>query len=189
MPDSTDESFPASKLERGKIFAKTGLKVGANYARYLADRVTKGEDDGTRKRALNTQNAEDLYREFTKLRGTALKLAQSMSMNTGVLPEEFMDVMAAAQYQVPPMNRALVQKRVRDGLGQYPAQLFDAFEAEAMAAASDTRARPSESMRSLKSVGCVIGKSFRGDRVAPGLAAALPADKQAGGPVGANTQQ
>jgi len=136
MPDSTDESFPASKLERGTLFAKTGLKVGANYARYLADRVTKGKDDGTRKRALNTKNAEDLYREFTKLRGTALKLAQSMSMNTGVLPEEFMDVMAAAQYQVPPMNRALVQKRIRDGLGRYPAQLFDDFEAEAMAAAS-----------------------------------------------------
>jgi hypothetical protein len=29
--------------------------------------------------------------------------------------------------------------------------------AEAMAAASDTRARPSESIRSLKSVGCVMG--------------------------------
>mgnify|MGYP006284499717 CR=1 FL=1 len=36
MPDSdSDDRFPSSKLDRGKIFAKTGLKVGANYARYL----------------------------------------------------------------------------------------------------------------------------------------------------------
>ena len=135
--NGSDESFPASKLERGKIFAKTGLKVGSNYARYLKDRVTKrDEDPEARKRALNNQNAQDLYKEFTKLRGTALKLAQSMSMDTGMLPDEFMDVMAEAQYRVPPMNRALVRKRIRDGLGHYPEQVFDAFEGDAIAAAS-----------------------------------------------------
>lgn len=135
--NTSDDTFPSSKLERGKIFAKTGLKVGSNYARYLKDRVTKrGEDGADRKRSLNDQNARDLYREFAKLRGTALKLAQSMSMDTGMLPDEFMDVMAQAQYRVPPMNRALVRKRIRDALGRYPEQLFDRFESEAFAAAS-----------------------------------------------------
>jgi predicted unusual protein kinase regulating ubiquinone biosynthesis (AarF/ABC1/UbiB family) len=136
-PDGSDEQFPASKLERGKIFAKTGLKVGSNYARYLKDRITKrDEDPAAQRRALNDQNAKDLYKEFTKLRGTALKLAQGLSMDTGMLPEEFMDVMAEAQYRVPPMNRALVRKRIRDGLGRYPEQVFDAFDGEALAAAS-----------------------------------------------------
>jgi len=133
-PDESDD-FPASKLERGRIFAKTGLEVGKNYAQYLADRVT-GEDADQRKRELNTQNAQDLFREFTRLRGTALKLAQSMSLDTGILPDEFMDVMAEAQYQVPPMNRALVRKRIRDALGRFPEQIFDQFESEALAAAS-----------------------------------------------------
>lgn len=134
--DSSDD-FPASKLERSKIFAKTGLKVGKNYAQYLADRVTgRGGDADQRKRDLNTQNAEDLFREFTRLRGTALKLAQSMSMDTGMLPDEFMEVMAEAQYSVPPMNKALVRKRIRDALGQFPEMIFDAFEPDAMAAAS-----------------------------------------------------
>lgn len=135
--DTTDETFPSSKLERGKIFAKTGLKVGSNYARYLKDRMTKrGENGAERKRTLNDQNARDLYREFAKLRGTALKLAQSMSMDTGMLPDEFMDVMAQAQYRVPPMNRALVRKRIRDALGGMPEQVFAEFESEAFAAAS-----------------------------------------------------
>lgn len=137
---STDESsddFPASKLERSGLFAKTGLKVGKNYARYLMDRASGGDTDPKAlKQKLNTQNAEDIFREFARLRGTALKMAQSMSMDTGLLPDEFMDVMAEAQYSVPPMNRALVRKRIRDALGKFPEQLFEEFEPTAMAAAS-----------------------------------------------------
>ncbi len=133
--DSSSDDFPASKLERSKIFAKTGLQVGKNYAKYLADRATGGDAE-EQKRALNTQNAKDLFREFTHLRGTALKLAQSMSMDTGMMPDEFMEVMAEAQYNVPPMNKALVRKRVHDALGRFPSLLFGAFDLEAMAAAS-----------------------------------------------------
>jgi predicted unusual protein kinase regulating ubiquinone biosynthesis (AarF/ABC1/UbiB family) len=134
--DDASDDFPASKLERGGLFAKTGLKVGKNYARYLMDRATGADNPAARKKELNTQNAKDLFKEFTRLRGTALKLAQSMSMDTGLLPDEFMEVMAEAQYSVPPMNKALVRKRVRDGLGRFPEVLFDAFEPDAMAAAS-----------------------------------------------------
>jgi predicted unusual protein kinase regulating ubiquinone biosynthesis (AarF/ABC1/UbiB family) len=134
--NDASEDFPASKLERSGLFAKTGLKVGKNYARYLMDRATGADDPEARKQELNTQNARDLFEEFTRLRGTALKLAQSMSMDTGLLPDEFMEVMAEAQYSVPPMNKALVRKRIRDGLGRFPELLFDEFEPEAMAAAS-----------------------------------------------------
>ena len=134
--DDSSDDFPASKLERSGLFAKTGLKVGTNYARYLMDRATGEDDPEARKRELNSQNARDLFKEFARLRGTALKLAQSMSMDTGLLPDEFMEVMAEAQYSVPPMNKALVRKRIRDGLGRFPELLFDAFEPEAMAAAS-----------------------------------------------------
>lgn len=134
-PDSSNEDFPATKLERGRIFAKTGLQVGKNYAQYLADRV-RGKGGDERKRDLNTQNAKDLFKEFARLRGTALKLAQSMSLDTGMLPDEFMEVMAEAQYRVPPMNRALVRKQIRDALDRFPELLFDEFEGDAMAAAS-----------------------------------------------------
>ena len=134
--DDSSDDFPASKLERSGLFAKTGLKVGKNYAQYLMDRATGTDDPEARKQELNAQNARDLFEEFTRLRGTALKLAQSMSMDTGLLPDEFMEVMAEAQYSVPPMNKALVRKRVRDGLGRFPELLFDEFEPEAMAAAS-----------------------------------------------------
>ncbi|MCC5926802.1 MAG: AarF/ABC1/UbiB kinase family protein [Bacteroidetes bacterium] len=127
--------FPSSKFERGRIMAKTGLKVGANYAGYHLKRVL-GQKDENAKKALNTQNATDVLREFSKLRGTALKLAQTMSLDTGLLPEEFVDIMTQAQYKVPPINRVLVRTIIKRELGEYPEKLFASFTPDAVAAAS-----------------------------------------------------
>lgn len=128
--------FPSSKYERSKIVAKTGLRVGSNYARYFIKRSLSGKDGPVSLDELHQQNASDIYRELTKLRGTALKLAQALSLDTGMLPEQFVDVMAGAQYSVPPMNRALVRSTIKRELGKYPEQLFRTFSAEAIAAAS-----------------------------------------------------
>ena len=104
--------FPSGKLERGKILASTGLKVGTNYARYYAKRSVRGDGGDEARSQLNYDNASQVFKDFTRLRGTALKLAQSLSMDTGVLPDEFIEVMADAQYRVPPMNRALVRSQI-----------------------------------------------------------------------------
>ena len=130
------DDFPSSKLERGKIFAKTGLKVGTNYAkRYLKKSVGKkeSEEEG---RKFHSDNAREVFNEFTKLRGTALKIAQSLSMDEGMLPEEFAEVMSEAQYSVPPINKALARSIIKKELGEYPEKLFAEFESEALAAAS-----------------------------------------------------
>lgn len=126
--------FPSSKLERGTIIAKTGIKVGTNYAqRYLKRKITgKKETDGN----FHTDNAKEVFKEFTKLRGTALKIAQGMSMDQGFLPDEFTEVMSQAQYSVPPINKALVRSIIKKELGAYPEQLFAKFEPVAFAAAS-----------------------------------------------------
>ncbi|NGP77297.1 AarF/ABC1/UbiB kinase family protein [Balneolaceae bacterium YR4-1] len=130
------EDFPSTKFDRGKIFAKTGLKLGANYAkRYLKKSVGKSESkDDTRK--FHSDNAKQVFSEFTKLRGTALKIAQSLSMDQGMLPEEFADVMSQAQYSVPPINKALARSIIKKQLGDYPEKIFDSFSSDAIAAAS-----------------------------------------------------
>ena len=127
--------FPSSKFHRGKIFAKTGLKVGSNYASHYLKNLTgnaKKED----RSLLHRKTAEQVFGEFTKLRGTALKIAQSFSVDQGFLPEEFSDVMTQAQYKVPPINRSLVRSIIKRELGSYPEQLFQSFESDAIAAAS-----------------------------------------------------
>lgn len=130
------DDFPSSKLERGKIFAKTGLKVGTNYAkRYLKKSVGSKETKEEGKQ-FHTDNARQVFNEFSKLRGTALKIAQSLSMDEGMLPEEFAEVMSEAQYSVPPINKALARSIIKRELGVYPEKLFAEFNSEAFAAAS-----------------------------------------------------
>lgn len=126
--------FPSSKFERSKIIAKTGIKVGSNYAqRYLKKKVLGKEENA---KDFHKSNANEVFKEFTKLRGTALKIAQGMSMDNGFLPEEFADVMSQAQYSVPPINKALVRTIIKKELGDYPEKIFAKFDAQAFAAAS-----------------------------------------------------
>lgn len=130
------DDFPSSKFDRGKIFAKTGLKLGTNYAkRRLKKAAGKKETDEESSR-FHTENARQVFNEFSKLRGTALKIAQSLSMDQGLLPAEFTEVMGEAQYSVPPINKALARSIIKKELGEYPEKVFKSFNAEALAAAS-----------------------------------------------------
>jgi predicted unusual protein kinase regulating ubiquinone biosynthesis (AarF/ABC1/UbiB family) len=129
------DQFPSSKFERGKIFTKAGLKVGGNYAKHHLQRVIQRKE--TDKSDLHRTNANELFKAFTQLRGTALKIAQSVSIdNSGMLPDEFIDVMSQAQYKVPPINAVLVREIVKRELGKYPEELFESFDLKAIAAAS-----------------------------------------------------
>ncbi|REL24592.1 AarF/ABC1/UbiB kinase family protein [Rhodohalobacter sp. SW132] len=126
--------FPSSKYDRGKIFAKTGLKVGSNYAKHYLKSL-RGSNSEQNSQFYN-QTAQEILTEFTKLRGTALKIAQSLSIDQGFLPDEFAEAMTQAQYSVPPINRSLVRSIIKRELGSYPETLFASFETEASAAAS-----------------------------------------------------
>ncbi|MEX2404295.1 MAG: AarF/ABC1/UbiB kinase family protein [Balneolales bacterium] len=127
--------FPSSRYQRGKIMAGAGFKVGRNYAKYhLQKRFGKHDDQSLNR--LHENNARHIYGEFTKLRGSALKLAQALSLDHSVLPDEFAEVMSQAQYSVPPINKALVRSTIKKELGKYPEELFKHFDAEAIAAAS-----------------------------------------------------
>ncbi|MDX1636786.1 MAG: AarF/ABC1/UbiB kinase family protein [Balneolaceae bacterium] len=130
------DDFPSSKYERGKIFAKTGLKLGTNYAKRHLKKAAGKKESREESSRFHTDNARQVFNEFSKLRGTALKIAQSLSMDQGLLPEEFTEVMGEAQYSVPPINKALARSIIKKELGAYPEQLFAAFDTEALAAAS-----------------------------------------------------
>ncbi len=134
--------FPSSKFERGKIFAKTGIDIGKNYAKhYLKKSLPKHKENNTSTEQkeldkLHGDNAHKILEEFSRLRGTALKIAQSLSMDQGLLPEEYSKILTQAQYKVSPINKALVRSIIKRELGAYPENLFKHFEPEAFAAAS-----------------------------------------------------
>ena len=130
------KSLNVDTFSRSGRIAKAGMSAGGNYLRhYLGNSlpIKKLHQD---KRTLNRKNAISIFRELSQLKGLPLKLAQGMSMDTGLLPIEFMEVMSSAQYSVPPMNRALVRTQFKRNFNEYPENLFQSFEYDAFAAAT-----------------------------------------------------
>jgi len=132
---------PGGARERGLSAAKAGVKFGKNYARYLSRRAVGAPRDAARQE-MHSRNAEDLFTELSKLRGTALKMAQGLSMEPGFLPEQFSDILARAQYDVPAMGPALVHRLVTQALGAPPEEVFAEFSTTASAAASLGQVHP-----------------------------------------------
>lgn len=127
------DHIPTSKIQRASKLVSTGIKVGGNYLRYYGEKLTNPNLDRSR---LDEANAEDIYNSLKHLKGSALKVAQMLSMEKNILPEAFVEKFSLAQFQVPPLSAPLVRKTFQQYLGQPPEALFDHFEAEAVAAAS-----------------------------------------------------
>ena len=121
---------------RSGRFAKAGMSTGGNYLRHYLGNSLPIKIFHQDKRTLNRKNAVSIFKELSQLRGLPLKLAQGMSMDTGLLPIEFMEVMSTAQYSVPPMNRALVRTQFKRNFDAYPENIFHSFEYDAFAAAT-----------------------------------------------------
>ncbi len=132
-PADIQDHMPTGKIERASKFLQTGLKVGANYAGYYAKKAVGVKTD---RRDLDRANAEDMFASFAELRGSALKVAQMLSLDTVNLSESFTQVMAKAQYSVPPMSAPLAIQVFSKSLGRDPGSVFDSFEPIAIKAAS-----------------------------------------------------
>jgi len=126
-------SIPTGKVERASKFVGTGLKVGANYLRHYTRKLI---DPSTTKDELHADNAEDIYDTLSGLKGSALKVAQMLSMDKGMLPKAYTERFAMSQYSAPPLSGPLVVNTFIKTLGKTPAQLFDRFDMQASNAAS-----------------------------------------------------
>lgn len=126
-------SIPTSKIKRAASFAGTGVKVGGNYIKYY---VKKAFDSETTKDELNEDNAEDIYDTLSKLKGSALKVAQMLSMDKNIMPAAYQNKFQMAQYSAPPLSYPLVLKTFNQQFGKSPLDIFDTFEKIAKHAAS-----------------------------------------------------
>ncbi|WP_420315723.1 ABC1 kinase family protein [Ekhidna sp.] len=127
------DRIPIGKVKRASKFVTTGAKVGANYVKAYSKAAIKGKLD---KEALDNDNARDIYDSLSELKGSALKMAQLLSMDQNVLPKAYSDKFAMAQYSAPPLSYPLVKKTFVDNLGKEPKDIFDTFDRSASNAAS-----------------------------------------------------
>lgn len=130
----TLDKIPTGKIQRAGKLISTGAKVGVNYLKYYGDKITKNEEEA--KDNLNKNNAEDIYDGLKELKGSALKVAQMLSMEKNILPAAYVEKFSLSQFQVPPLSAPLVNKIFKNYFGQKPTELFDEFNPQSSNAAS-----------------------------------------------------
>lgn len=130
----TLDKIPTSKIQRAGKLISTGAKVGVNYLKYYGDKITKSEEEA--KETLNKSNATDIYDSLKELKGSALKVAQMLSMEKNILPAAYVEKFSLSQFQVPPLSAPLVNKIFKTYFGKKPTELFDHFEPNSANAAS-----------------------------------------------------
>lgn len=125
------DKIPTGKIKRASKFMSAGAKVGGNYLKHYSKKVLGTADDAE----LHKDNAEDIYQTLSQLKGSALKVAQMLSMNDA-LPEAYNTQFAMGQYNAPPLSYPLVVKTIQKNLGKGPNEIFDSFTKQAVNAAS-----------------------------------------------------
>lgn len=131
---NTIDSIPVTKIQRASKLVQTGAKVGVNYIKYYGDKLISSEYEA--KERLNKNNAEDIYDGLKKMKGSALKVAQMLSMDKSILPQAYVEKFSLAQFSVPPLSPPLVTKTFKKSFGKLPSQIFDSFNSTSVNAAS-----------------------------------------------------
>lgn len=165
-------SIPTSKVQRASKFVKTGAKVGGNYIKHYSKKLF---DPSLSREELDSDNAEDIYASLSELKGSALKVAQMLSMDKNVLPSAYQDKFSLSQYSAPPLSYPLVVKTFQKYFGKSPESIFDTFSQKAVNAAS---------------IGQVHQASLKGKKLAvkiqyPGVAESISSDLKIVKPIAA----
>lgn len=130
-------SLPEGKLARTGVAGFAAIKMGMGSVKHRAKRPFMSKQQcQEEKNTLDDKNAKILFSALTQLRGTALKFAQVIGMDQGVLPESYSKELEKSFHQVPPLNRVLVRKMLANELGGTAESLFAEFDSSAFAAAS-----------------------------------------------------
>ncbi len=129
----TLDHIPTGKIERASKLVTTGVKLGGNYIKYIGDKIVDPENA---REKLDEENAKDIYNGLKSLKGSALKVAQMLSMEKNLLPSAYVERFSLAQFSVPPLSGPLVRKTFKKYFGKYPEELFDTFATQSVNAAS-----------------------------------------------------
>ncbi len=131
------DNLPTTKLSRGRVVGKAMLKIGANQTK----EVIKGVFLSPKKKKesakiAHAKNAKVIMDSLGQLKGVSIKIAQQVALGMPFLPPAYLDEMSKSFQAVPPINKALVRKIIKQELGEYPSDAFGRFELAPFGSAS-----------------------------------------------------
>lgn len=127
------ENMPTTKVERSAKFVKTGFQIGGNYIKHYSKKIFNPE---LSRDELNEDNAADIYNSLSELKGSALKVAQMLSMDKNILPRAYVDKFTQSQYNAPPLSGPLIVRTFSKIFGKTPDKIYDKFNIKSTHAAS-----------------------------------------------------
>lgn len=131
---AAEQNTPTRRALR---MASMGAGAAGSYLSYILQRAFVGKAEGERKlKSTHTRVARRMRDEMMSLRGPAMKLGQTLSLQTGILPDETVAELASLQMEAPAMHPSLVRVQFKRGLGREPEEIFAKFTLQPFAAAS-----------------------------------------------------
>ncbi len=113
------------------------LHIAISYCLHYLFSLFYSEETLKRRRArIHTRQAARIAQHAIKLKGILIKLGQFLSARVDILPEEFTRELAVLQDAIPPADIRLIQKRIREELGDDTGVIFARFDPTPIAAAS-----------------------------------------------------
>ena len=131
------DTIPKSKIRRTISTGKIVAKMGTRHLGFLLKKpFLSKENQALCLKKKDAQNAKILFNGLSLLRGTALKAAQMLSLESDYFPKNIRKELEKSYNQVPPINRALVRKIIINNFNKPPEKVFESFDLKAFAAAS-----------------------------------------------------
>jgi predicted unusual protein kinase regulating ubiquinone biosynthesis (AarF/ABC1/UbiB family) len=129
----TQQSMPTTRVARSSRFVKTGIQIGGNYIKHYSKKLFNPDIS---RDELNEDNANDIYNSLSELKGSALKIAQMLSMDKNIMPKAYVNKFSQSQYNAPPLSGPLIIRTFTKSFGKPPEKIFDSFNLKSTNAAS-----------------------------------------------------
>ncbi|MFK5975681.1 MAG: AarF/ABC1/UbiB kinase family protein [Sulfurovum sp.] len=131
------DTIPYTKIQKSKVIGKATLKMGLHTSKSMIKRAFLKPEQKQKAKAENSEKlAEIMMDALGELKGVSVKIAQQIGLNLTFLPTEYIEKLENSFNKIPPLNRAVVRKVIKQEFGFYPNQLFTIFDGEVFAGAS-----------------------------------------------------
>lgn len=129
--------IPTTKMARGGVVGKAILKIGVSTTKGAVKRafISKEKKEESKKET-HTEIAKVIIESLGTLKGISVKIAQQVALGLPFLPKEYLDEISKSFNSIPPINKALIRKIIKQELGDYPQNVYDSFESDSFGAAS-----------------------------------------------------
>ena len=97
-----------------------GMSSEEAQIKYYGEKQSHRASEGKK-----VQASIDIYDSLKRLKGSALKVAQMLSMEKNLLPKAYVDQFSLSQFSVPPLSAPLVRKLIRKYFGADPESILD----------------------------------------------------------------